>query len=256
VKSRSRHLDVSRPYTANLCRFLRSARNDVRRLPTALLSHTGGPNARAPGWAALVALGGHSRTEVRQFRSKKEYCRVADRQNPHHQHWPVILRKPRIVRGPEPRPAVELPILRNIASRMPDGSLALSDRLRWTKPGIGDFTERAFTRSDPAWDFSACMAGCRFPVPNPFRLPRTVSECPAVGLICELETTWPNGLSAHYPRNKSAPRGHCRSPCTAVRQTWSCPVLRGRFWICGLPSVPAGGPSLTQRGFAKTAASS
>jgi hypothetical protein len=39
----------------------------------------------------MVALGGHSRTEVRPFRSKKEYCRIADRQNPHYQHWPVIL---------------------------------------------------------------------------------------------------------------------------------------------------------------------
>jgi hypothetical protein len=71
VKSRSRQLDGKRLYTTNLCRFLRSARNDARRLPMALLSHTGGPNARAPGWAAVVALDGHSRTEVRQFRSKK-----------------------------------------------------------------------------------------------------------------------------------------------------------------------------------------
>ena len=29
-------------YTANFCRFLRSARNDARRLPMALLSHAGG----------------------------------------------------------------------------------------------------------------------------------------------------------------------------------------------------------------------
>ena len=79
------------PYTANLCQFLRLARNDARRLPMALLSHAEGPNARAPGWAAVVALDGHSRTEVRQFRSKKRICRVADSQNPHLQHWPVIL---------------------------------------------------------------------------------------------------------------------------------------------------------------------
>src|ERR1019366_9085135 len=96
-----------------LCRFLRSARNDARRLPMALLSHTGGPNARAPEWAALVALGGHSRTEVRPFRSKKEYCRIADRQNPHYQHWPVILPKPQMCVRREPRPAMQLPIIRN-----------------------------------------------------------------------------------------------------------------------------------------------
>ncbi len=41
----------------------------------ALLSHTGGPNARAPGWAAVVALDRHSRTELRQFRSKERILR-------------------------------------------------------------------------------------------------------------------------------------------------------------------------------------
>src|ERR1019366_2307205 len=39
------------------------------------------------------------------------------------QIWPVFLPKPRIVRGPEPRPAVELPILRNITPQVPDGAL-------------------------------------------------------------------------------------------------------------------------------------
>jgi len=29
---------------------------------------------------------------------------------------------------------------------LPEGGLALSDHLRWTKPGIGDFTERRLSR--------------------------------------------------------------------------------------------------------------
>src|ERR1019366_6762067 len=70
--AKTSHVAAKRPYPANLCRFLRSARNDARWLPIALLSHTGGPNARAPGWAAVDALRGHSRTEVSQFRTKKE----------------------------------------------------------------------------------------------------------------------------------------------------------------------------------------
>ena len=46
-----------------------------------------------------------------------------------------------------------LPIIRNIASRMPDVGLARSDRLRRTKPGIGDFTERRVTGVMSGWAF-------------------------------------------------------------------------------------------------------
>ena len=65
---------------------------------------------------------------------------------------------------------------------MPDGSLALSDRLRWTKPGIGDFTDRRFTGvivaflgnltpnnqiwGQPRGHFQAVYLAPRFPVMN------------------------------------------------------------------------------------------
>src|SRR5207249_3005257 len=50
------------------------------------------------GWWAEVGLDGIHASNVRQFRSKEEYCRVAERQNPHLQH-PKRLR---FVRGLRP----------------------------------------------------------------------------------------------------------------------------------------------------------
>ena len=62
------------------------------------------------------------------------------------------------------------------SARVPDRDLALSDRLRWTKPGIGDFTERRLAGPMGLLDRRAVTVSYRFPaVAEPAGCQRTIT---------------------------------------------------------------------------------
>ena len=104
---------------------------------------------------------------------------------------------------------------------MPDGSLALSDRLRWTKPGIGDFTERRIPGRIDAEPGVVQLPKARIPAGATESAPQNAERAPRPA------------NSLRDPLNHSYCQSDTQLTFPVSELVWRCwPAGHGAAWPC------------------------